>query len=118
MKFQKSRLEPLTMTLGGNDYPVFLTNGGMMELEQLINKKFTEIFEMFASGNYGAKDLMSTTYVMLRGGKVEVTLEDLEHTEFNMGVIDILLAALNQYGKIESLMDAPEDSDIKKSKAK
>ena len=118
MKFQKSRLEPLTMTLGGNNYPVFLTNGGMMELEQLIDKRFTEIFEMFASGNYGAKDLMATTYVMLKGGGVKVTLEDLEDVEFSMGVIDILLAALSQYGKIESIMEVAEESDKKKPEPK
>jgi len=118
MKFQKSRLEPLTLTIGGNDYPAFLTNSGMMELEQLTGKEFAEIFEMFASSKYGTKDLMATTYVLLKGGGVELTLEDLDSEPFNVGVIEVLLTALNNYGHVESSMESTEGEGKKKTRAK
>ena len=118
MRFEKSRLEPITMTLGGVKYPVFLTNGGMMELEELTGKKFTEIIDMYATGDYGAKDIRDTTYVMLRGGGVDVTLDDLEYAEFNLGIIDILQSALNNYGNIQSLLETPEGNEEKKPEAK
>ena len=114
MKFKKSRLEPLKITLDGNEYPAFITNGGMMELEELAGKSFPEIINMYVTESYTTKDLMHTTYIALKGGGVEVTLEDLETTGFSIGVVDILLAALNQYSQVDNILTPDKESGEKK----
>ena len=116
MKFEKSKLEPLKITLGGHEYPAFLTNGGMMELEKLTGKSFFEVFNMFGTGTYTISDVIAATYVMLKGGGVDVTIEDIEQAEFNVKVLDVLNDALMNYGGVESILENPEGEQDKKKK--
>lgn len=109
MKFEKSRLEALKLELGGITYPVRVTFGGMAELEELLQMPFLEIFNKIISNNFNAKEIQVTLYVMLKGGGVEVTLEDLADCDFTTDVLGIMSDALLRANMVISALDEQKE---------
>ena len=102
MKFEKSRLEPLKIDIGGTIYPVRITFGGMAELEEMLGMPFLEAFNLFISNTFGVKEVKTILYVMLKGGGVELTPDDLDDVDFTTDIIDVISDALLRANKVVS----------------
>ena len=121
MKFEKSRLEPLKIDIGGVTYPVRVTFGGMAELEEILGMPFLEIFNKFISEKFNAKETQVLLYVMLKGGGVEVTLEDLDEAEFTADILGVMSDALMRANTVLTLIEEQgerEGGDSGKKKPK
>ena len=122
MKFEKSRLEPLKIDIGGIEYPVRVTFGGMAELEEILGTPFLEIFNKFIVNTFNANETMAVMYVMLKGGGVEVTLEELKDAEFTADILGVMSDALMRANKVITALDEQQETedgaDKKKTKKK
>jgi hypothetical protein len=119
MKLEKSRLEPLKVELGGVEYPVRVTNGGMIELEELTGKPFSEIFESFIGNKFSVKEVRAALFIMLKGGGVELAIEDLDDIEFSIDCIGVMSDALLKANRVTSILEeqnSEKDGDGKKGK--
>ena len=109
MKFEKSRLEPLKIDIGGVVYPARVTFGGMAELEEMLGMSFLEVFNKFGSDTFRVKEAQAILYVMLKGGGVEVTLEDLENVEFTIGTLDVMSDALARANTVVTAIEEQKE---------
>ena len=119
MKFEKSKLEPLKLNIGGTEYPLRATFGGMAELEELFEMPFLEIFNKFIANNYKANEIKKVLYVLLKGGGVELAIEDLDDVDFATDAIDVLSDALLRANTVVSAIEeqkTPEDAGSEKKK--
>ena len=121
MKFEKSRLEPLKIELGGIAYPVRVTFGGMAELEEKLELPFLEVFNKFMESELNAREVQAMLYVMLKCGGVEVTLEDMGDVEFTIDVLNVMSDALARANtvvmEIEEQKENAGGGEKKKEKA-
>ena len=117
MKFEKSRLDPIKLELGGVEYPVRITFKSMAYLEEALGMPFMELVEKKFSG-YGsmsAIEIQHALYALLIGGDVEVDIKDLAEVDFTLDVIDILMLALTKANKILDTVEiAGADNSEKK----
>ena len=111
MKFEKSRLEPIKLSLGGVDYPVRVTFNGMAELEEKFELSYTEVLDKCISQNLKAKEVQFILHVLLKGGGVEVTLDDLNKVDFTIDVFDALSDALIKANKVMSALEDTKDPE-------
>jgi len=79
MKFVKSKLDPITIKIGGIEYPARLPFSALAEIEELTGESFFNAFNGF-----NAEILLKLTYAALKGGGVELEYQDLEDCEFSM----------------------------------
>jgi len=117
MKFQKSRLEPLKIELGGIKYPIRVTFDGMAEFEEKFNMPYLEVFNKLMVQDLTAKEVQFILFVLLKGGKVEVALEDLDDVDFSADILGVMSDALlkaNQVVTELAEMQDQADGDAKK----
>lgn len=115
MKFEKSRLEPLKIDIGGVIYPVRVTFGGMAELEEILEMPFLEIFNKFIENSFNARETQATLYVMLKGGGVEVALEDLDDAEFTADTLGVMSDALMRANTVVTLIEEQKEKETGES---
>ena len=111
MKFEKSRLAPIELELGGVKYPVRVTFSGMAEFEEKFSMPFSEVFNKFMTQDLNAKELQFILWVLLKGGGVEVTLEDLDGVDFSIDTLDVLSEALLKANKITTSLAGQQNTD-------
>lgn len=104
MKFEKSRLEPIKIELGGVEYPINANFNAMAELEEKFELAYSEVINKIASQNLNARELQFVLWVLLKNGGVEVTLEDIADTAFTFDIIDIMADALIRANKVLSII--------------
>jgi len=82
MKFEKKKIDPVMISIGGVEYPAKLTNRAMIELEEITGEVYTALFTRIETLTATLKDLQIILYVALKGGGVELTLEDMLDSEY------------------------------------
>ena len=118
MKFEKSRLEPLKVDISGVEYPVQMKISSMMEIEEILCESFFSAYNRFAVNKFNTNDIKVFLYAALKGGGVEVSLDDLDDVDFT---IDIIKSIDDVIARSTKIPDDPtgliEDVDKKKRKA-
>ena len=94
MKFELKRLEPVIITIQGKDYPAKLTHRAIIELEELTGMGHIEFLSKLEGATTNIKDIQLLLYVSLKGGGVDVTLDDLLDHDFTISDNTKLLTAL------------------------
>ena len=84
MKFEKRKLDPVLITLGGVEYPAKLTNRAMIELEDITGQSYTAFLEKVENGSAGILDVQTLLYAALKGGGVDLTLDDMLDADFSL----------------------------------
>ena len=107
MKFEKSRIDPIQLELGGVSYPVRMTFKSMAYLEEKLGIPFMEIVETKFSmyGAMNAVEIQHALYAMLIGGGVDVSFDDLANVDFTVDVIDTLVEVLAKANKVLTTVD-------------
>jgi len=120
MRFERSRLESVIITVGGVGYPARLPFKALAELEELSRESFMILFDRFATGNFNIADILNIVYVALKNGGVELTLEDLNDIDFTSDDLRILMAniteLLNRAQKVNSQLQGSEKAGTDKKK--
>ena len=118
MKFEKSRLEPLKVDIGGVEYPVRMKISGMIEIEEILGESFFSAYNRFAVNNFGTNDIKVFLYAVLKGGGVDVSLDDLDDVDFTIDILTSIDDVVSRSSKVSDVpVDTDEDSDKKKLKA-
>jgi len=121
VKFIKSNLDPIIITICGTDYPALLSFRALTELEELTGEGFNITMNKFAVGDYSPSDILKVVFVSLKGGGVDVVYDDLLSIDYSTELMthltqkttDLFLrhAGINDMGK-------DEDDDKKKQTTK
>ena len=118
MQFQKSKLEPITIELGGEKYPARLPFKALAELEELTKMSFMTLFDKFATASFTSNDLINILYIALKYGGVEVEIDDLQEMEISSEVLrtvmDEIANLLKRTQKVVSQIQDHQKPDKKK----
>ena len=121
MKFEKSRLEPVRVDIGGVEYPAQIKIGGMLEIEEILGESFFSAYDRFAINKFSANDVKLFLYAALKGGGVEVSLDDLDDVDFTIDVIksidDVIARSIKISDSLAEPVEDIEGSDKKKQSA-
>ena len=109
MKFEKSRLKPLQLELGGIKYPVRVTFNAMADFEERFGIPYAEIIPKITGQDLNIKDLQFVLFTLLKNGGVEVALEDLNSVDFTLDILDVMADALLKANKVFPLLEALTD---------
>ncbi|MCL2248676.1 MAG: hypothetical protein FWC13_05355 [Oscillospiraceae bacterium] len=118
MKFEKSRLEPLKINLGGVEYPVQVNFSAMARFEEYFDMPFIDVFAKLGDvGKLKALELRQVLYIMLESAGVELDVSDLDGVLFNIDTLNVISEALDRANKIVNVLDdAGETEDSKPGK--
>ncbi|MCL2197314.1 MAG: gene transfer agent family protein [Defluviitaleaceae bacterium] len=82
MKLEKRKLDPVIIKINGVDYPAKLTHRALLELEDITGEMFISLFAKMENTDLSSLGILQIIYVALKGGGVDLTLDDLLDTEF------------------------------------
>ena len=118
MKFEKSRLEPLKINLGGLEYPVQVSFSAMARFEEYFDMPFIDVFEKLGDvEKLKTLEVRQVLYIMLESAGVELDISDLDGVAFNLDALNIISEALDQANKVVNVLDdAGETEDSKPGK--
>ncbi len=112
MKFKKSNLEPITIEINGEKYPARLTFRALAELEELTKVSFITLFNKLAEGSFETNDIIYVIYVALKYGGVEVTLDDLNDTDFDSAQFKNTLSEISKLlSRTQKVVSSLQDND-------
>lgn len=117
MKFEIKRLAPVSINIDGIDFPAFLPNKALLELEKLCGDSFLSIFNRFAVGDYTISDIINMLFVAFKHGGVEISIEDIREMEFNMTRHKSIMAGIGELMKHTQSVESSIANDGKKKTA-
>ena len=116
MKFEKNRLDPLFVEIGGVEYPIRFPVRGMAEVEDLFKENFYSVIARLSEQKISGEEITKLLYVMLKCGGVELELEDLQDVDFNFEIIGKIMELLGRTNKVVSKLQDHKQGDKKKPK--
>ena len=126
MKFEKSRLEPLKLEIGGVQYPIQATFNAMAEFEEHFSMPYQGVLDKLLAQDLNARELQFVLFTLLKNGGVELELEDLNDADFTIDTLNVMTDALMRANKVISILSKLEEindlatgggDDEKKTKA-
>jgi len=111
MKFEKSRLEPMKLELGGVKYPIQVTFSTMADFEEYFNLSYTKVLDKLLEQNLNTKELQFVLFKILQTGGVELALEDLDTVDFTIDTLSVLTDALMRANKVLSILTEAIEAD-------
>ena len=87
------------ISIGGVKYPAKLTNRAMIELEDITGQSYTVFLQKVEDGSAGICDVQTLLYAALKGGGVDVTLDDVLDSDFS------LFESADIMGKLGDVLD-------------
>jgi len=122
MKFIKSNLDPVIIVINEVEYPAKLTFRALAELEEITETTFMRLFSKMEGSNLTAEELIKMTYVSLKAGGLDITLDDLFDNDFNVKSTNNMMTQigklLTRTMKVVSILESEEavDGDDDKKK--
>jgi hypothetical protein len=77
MKFTAKEIRPVTLTVGGEDYPALLNHAALIEMEELTAKPMMHIIQAALNQELTFKEYTSFLYAVLKQGGVDVTYDEV-----------------------------------------
>lgn len=119
MKFQKRKLDPVLIEIDGIQYPSKLTNRVMIELEEITGLSHIEFLSKIENATAKLEDIQTLLYVSLKGGGVELTLNDMLEADFTLmdqaAITNALSEVIDRAVGIATDLDSGEANDEKKT---
>jgi hypothetical protein len=111
MKFEKSKLEPIFLEMGGTKYPVKVTFNAMADFEEYFSKSYQQVLDKLLAQDLNTKELQFVLYTLLKTGGVELTLEDLDDADFTLDTLSVMTDALMRANKVLSVITEIADGN-------
>ena len=116
MKFEKSKLDPLMLEIGGIQYPLKVSFTAMAEFEEYFSMSYQQVLEKLLEQNLNVKEFQFVLYTLLKAGGVDLVLEDLDDADFTLDALNVMTDALIRSNKVLSILAEPTEGTAKKKK--
>jgi len=119
MKFVKSKLEPVMVTINDTEYPAILNFKALAELEEITGEDFHKTVDAFVNKGVSPIKLLKMMHVALKAGGVDIQLDDLLGIDYDIKLVGHFSEKMTEL-LVRSLKtdDIIADDDTKSDKKK